>query len=76
MSPQFAIKNMEDQRFIYELRSYFVVETTMNTYLKNSIEKMDRTKLSSSEEEELKKLEALIYDGKEDCNVIMIGKLK
>ena len=76
LSPQFAIKNMEDQRFIYELRSYFVVETTMNTYLKNSIEKMDRTKLSSSEEEELKKLEALIYDGKEDCNVIMIGKLK
>ena len=48
----------------------------MNTYLKNSIEKMDRTKLSPSEEEELKKLEALIYDGKEDCNVIMIGKLK
>ena len=133
LSPQFAIKNMEDQRFIYELRSYFVVETTMNTYgvpeeklkstkilvdkrtlkgcifdgvrlpsgilmnwyeslhqcrdgyfllnifgsnLKNSIEKMDRTKLSPSEEEELKKLEALIYDGKEDCNVIMIGKLK
>lgn len=133
LSPQFAIKNMEDQRFIYELRSYFVVETTMNTYgvpeeklkstkilvdkrtlkgcifdgirlpsgilmnwyeslhqcrngyfllnifgsnLKNSIEKMDRTKLSPSEKEELKKLEALIYDGKEDCNVIMIGKLK
>ena len=133
LSPQFAIKNMEDQRFIYELRSYFVVETTMNTYgvseeklkstkilfdkrtlkgcifdgirlpsgifmdwytslcqsrdgyflinvfgskLKECIEKMDRTKLSPSEKEELKKLEALIYDGKEDCNVIMIGKLK
>lgn len=133
LSPQFAIKNMEDQRFIHELRSYFVVETSMSTYgvseeklkstkilvdkrtlkgcvfdgirlpsgifmdwytslcqsrdgyflinvfgskLKECIEKMDRTKLSSSEEEELKKLEALIYDGKEDCNVIMIGKLK
>ena len=133
LSPQFAIKNMEDERLIYELRNHFVIETTMNTYgvpeeelkstkilvdkrtlkgcifdgirlpsgilmnwyeslhqcrdgyfllnifgsnLKNSIEKMDRTKLSPSEEEELKKLEALIYDGKEDCNVIMIGKLK
>ena len=133
LSPQFAIKNMEDERLIYELRNHFVIETTMNTYgvpeeelkstkilvdkrtlkgcifdgirlpsgilmnwyeslhqcrdgyfllnifgssLKESIEKMDRTKLSPSEEEELKKLEALIYDGKEDCNVIMIGKLK
>ena len=133
LSPQFAIKNMEDQRFIHELRSYFVVETSMSTYgvseeklkstkilvdkrtlkgcifdgirlpsgifmdwytslcqsrdgyflinvfgskLKECIEKMDRTKLSPSEKEELKKLEALIYDGKEDCNVIMIGKLK
>ena len=133
LSPQFAIKNMEDQRFIHELRSYFVVETSMSTYgvseeklkstkilidkrtlkgcvfdgirlpsgifmdwytslcqsrdgyflinvfgskLKECIEKMDRTKLSLSEKEELKKLEALIYDGKEDCNVIMIGKLK
>ena len=40
------------------------------------IERLDRSTLSSSEKAELERLETLIDDGKEDCNIVFIAKMK
>ena len=40
------------------------------------IERLDRSTLSSSEKAELERLENLIDDGKEDCNIVFIAKMK
>ena len=54
---------------------YFLLNI-FGSELKDRIASINRNSLTSSELENLRNLELLINDGKEDCNVVVIGKMK
>ena len=59
---------------VYFRDGYFLLNVFGST-LDEQIKKMDRSILSIPEQKNLRDLEYMIHDGKEDCNIVVIGKL-
>ena len=57
-------------------RDGYLLANVFGSELDRQIEKLDRSTLTSSEQKELERLESMIHDGKEDCNIIFIAKMK
>ena len=57
-------------------RDGYLLANVFGSELDRQIEKLDRSTLTSSEQKELERLDSMIHDGKEDCNIIFIAKMK
>ena len=57
-------------------RDGYLLANVFGSELDRQIEKLDRSTLTSSEQKELERLESMIHDSKEDCNIIFIAKMK